>query len=200
MGLGYSVMGQLGLLSSLGLVRVSGQDVTALTDYLERRSWDFDIARPKRLNAAKQLAVSLRTSLPLVVGAEHLSGSVHAFANQLNETAKTLAIPWQLPELNHHLLEGLRYPRAAQRAAMIIFGSTLYHPRLRARVRVTRELVERSGLKAVVVPARGDDRLTQALDLLVLAGYTSLDLSVLHRVNPLAIPTVDELKRRLKHS
>ncbi|MBI4089812.1 MAG: hypothetical protein HY421_00250 [Candidatus Kerfeldbacteria bacterium] len=197
LGLGYSVMGQLGLLSSLGLVSISGRTVARLADYLERRAWGFDIARSKRVNAAKQLAASLRSSLPLLVGAEHLSGSVHAFANQLNETAKTLATPWQLPELNHHLLEGLRYPPAAQRATMVIFSSRLYRSRLVRRVRVTRELVERAGLSASVVPVQGGDRLTEAFDLLVLAGYTSLYLSVLHGVDPLAIPTVNELKRRL---
>ncbi|MBI4426123.1 MAG: hypothetical protein HY567_00955 [Candidatus Kerfeldbacteria bacterium] len=197
LGLGYSIMGQLGLLAGLGLIRLPGRAVTSLAAYLERRAWDFDVARPKRTNPAKQLAVTLRTSLPIVVGAEHLSGSVHAMANQLNETAKTLAVPFQLPELNHHLLEGLRWPRAVRQATMVLFRSDLYHRRVATRVRVTAELAERAGLRATVVPVHGMDRLTQAFDLLVFAGYVSLYLAVVHGVDPLAIPTVDELKRRL---
>lgn len=40
---------------------------------------------------AKDIVNELRDKILVVVGAEHLVGNAHIFANQLNETAKTIS-------------------------------------------------------------------------------------------------------------
>jgi glucose/mannose-6-phosphate isomerase len=197
MGLGYSVMGQLGLLSSVGLLKVAHADATAIVRYVRHRAKAFETTVPTSRNEAKSLAASLLGRIPVLIGTEHCSGSIHAFANQLNETPKTFAIPFIVPELNHHLLEGLRFPKAVKNGTFIFVSSSHYDDRITKRQHITAEIVKKRGLKVVQYRVRGADRLTQAFDLLVLAGYTSFYLSVLHNCDPLEIQTVNEFKERL---
>lgn len=197
MGLGYSVMGQLGLLSALGVLRVSSSDVQSAIQTVMRRLKQSDPMTPLARNQAKRLARSLAGRFPILIGADPLMGSLHAFANQINETAKVFAVSFPLPELNHHLLEGLRFPRPIKQATFVGFDSDLYPSRISQRERITLEIVRKLGLKSERIAAAGTTRLDQAFDVLGLAGATSFYLSVLNRVDPLKIPTVDELKRRL---
>lgn len=197
MGLGYNAMGQIGLLTALGYIRTTQSQVDATVTSVIRRSRACHPTVPTSRNPAKQLARGLAGRLPVLFGHEHLVGSVHAFANQLNETAKAYAVPFALPELNHHLLEGLRFPAAVRRAAFLTLASSFTSPRVRARQRVSAEILRRQGGRVIEVVLRGRTRLEEAFDLLALAGSTSLFLSVLHRADPLKIATVNELKRRL---
>jgi glucose/mannose-6-phosphate isomerase len=200
MGLGYSIMGQLGLLSSLKLLPVTLPNIQEAIGVVERRTRQSDPDIPVARNQAKRLANALVGRFPILMGAGPLIGSLHAFANQLNETAKIFAVPFSLPELNHHLLEGLRYPRAIKQGTLVAFHSDLYRPRIVQREKATLDIVRRLGLRTERVAVNGSSRLAQALDLLGLSGATSFYLSVLNRVDPLKIPTVDELKRRLRRA
>lgn len=197
MGLGYNAMGQIGILTALGYLRISREEVTAIVRHVERRVVAFAPSSVLARNPAKQLAAVLARRIPILVGAEHLVGSVHAFANQLNETAKSFAVPFVIPELNHHLLEGLRYPGAVKTGAFVFINSVLVDPRITLRQHITQQIVVRKGLRATRYAAKGSSRLMEAFDVLALAGYTSLYLSVLHKVNPLEIQTVNEFKQRL---
>lgn len=197
MGLGYSAMGQLGLLAALGLVRVSQKEVLAVADGIEKRTASIDVMVPTKRNIAKRMAAELRGRIPVLVGAEHLSGSMHVFANQLNETAKTFAASFSLPELNHHLLEGLRHPAVIRRGVFVFANSPHYRKRIRQRQNITRQIVERRGIATATIPVRGTSALAEAFDLITIAGFVSFYLSVLHNVNPMTILSVDEFKRRL---
>ncbi len=58
---------------------------------------------------------------------EHLVGSCHSFKNLLNETAKTFAVLFDIPELNHHLMEGLKNPsRIREFFKFVFFESELF--------------------------------------------------------------------------
>lgn len=197
MGLGYSVMGQLGLLTSAGILRVTSAEASEAITTVKQRLKNSDPSVPTERNKAKRLAWTLLGRTPILIGAGPLVGSLHAFANQLNETAKVFATSFPLPELNHHLLEGLRFPRLIRQGTVVAFHSDLYWPRIVERERITLEIVRKMKLGAERVVVNGPSRLAQAVDVLGLAGATSFFLSVLYRVDPLAIPTVVELKKRL---
>ncbi|MBI4092580.1 MAG: hypothetical protein HY420_01520 [Candidatus Kerfeldbacteria bacterium] len=200
MGLGYSIMGQLGLLTALGLMRVSQSEVLALTAAVEEQIRERDSGVPRKSNAAKQLAERLYGTIPVLVSGEHLVGSMHAWANMLNETAKTLAASFPLPELNHHLLEGLRYPGSTRQLNFVFADSSSLSQKLRSRLRITSQLVDRRHISTVVQRVHGQTLLEEAFDVLTLGGFVSFYLSILNHVDPLAIPTVDEFKRRLGRS
>nr|MBP9748675.1 hypothetical protein [Patescibacteria group bacterium] len=156
---------------------------------------------PYEKNPAKKIAVALQGSAVLYVGAEHLEGSVHALTNQTNETGKQFACWFPLPELNHHLMEGLAYPKQLKKTTQAVFlSSSLYHPRVQERFALTEDVVRKNGLVTQEWHSAETSKLAQAAELLVFGGALTYYLGILHRENPSAVRWVDYFKQRLKKS
>ncbi len=149
-------------------------------------------------NAAKETAFHLEARAALVVASAHLAGNARALANQLNETAKSFAVPFEIPELNHHLMEGLLFPASNRGALLFVFiESPLYGARLRARYAATREVVARQAVAERTIAPRGDTPLAEALDALAFGSYLAYYLALRNGQDPAAIPWVDHFKARL---
>jgi glucose/mannose-6-phosphate isomerase len=134
-----------------------------------------------------------------MVGSEFLAGNIHVFANQINENAKALAAYFLLPELNHHLLEGLTFPKTNQKLLCFFFlTSPLYDKRNQARVEVTQKVLVKKKIDFTVYPVSSPDKLSAAVEVLVLGSYVSFYLAILYGVNPSLIPWVDYFKAELK--
>jgi glucose/mannose-6-phosphate isomerase len=66
---------------------------------------------PQEQNQAKILAFMFWKKT-ILVGGSFLEGALHIGANQLNENAKIFADYKIVPEINHHLMEGLTFPKS----------------------------------------------------------------------------------------
>ncbi|MCH8049640.1 SIS domain-containing protein, partial [Patescibacteria group bacterium] len=110
LGLGFSMAGILGLLARAGMIRVSSKEIEqmrqAMNEVVDVSALDIHI----KDNPAKTVARALQNRAVMIVGAEHLVGNAHVLANQINESSKQFAMFTEMPELNHHLIEGLTYP------------------------------------------------------------------------------------------
>lgn len=198
MAVGYSVMGTIGVFVRLGLLSVAEEDVMAVATYLEslHAQWGADV--DEDANLAKQVARSMNGTIPVYVSSEHLEGSVHVATNQLNENGKTFAARFILPELNHHLIEGLVYPKELiSKLSFVFFESTLYHVRNQKRYRITEELATKQGIQVLRYEARGASRLEQALETIVFGAYVSFYTAMILEIDPSPIPNVDYLKEAL---
>jgi len=133
MAIGYAIIGQIGLLKSLGLIDAKNIDIDAIISFLrEKTTW----LNPEAIDSeAKKLAKMAEDKIIYLVSAEHLTGPTHVINNQLNENAKHLTVELKLPELNHHYMEGLPHPEAAKERCVFWFiNSELYSPKLQLRV------------------------------------------------------------------
>ncbi len=156
------------------------------------------VAARRPANRAKEIALFLEGRAVAVVAAEHLAGAARALANQLNETAKTFAAPFELPELNHHLMEGLLLPRSnPDSLAFLLVESPRYSPRIRARFAATREVVASQKIPDETFVPAGGSPLSEALDALAFGSYLALYLALRGGQDPAAIPWVDHFKARL---
>ena len=199
MGLGYSLGAQLGLLKKVGLLDIAEQEIKDSLTGLAKLHRKFGASNPEKNNPAKKLAVFLRNKTALAVAAEFLSGNAHVFANQINENAKNFADYFLISELNHHLLEGLSFPRSnAGHLAFVFFDSRLYFPLNQKRLRITRDVAAKNKIKSFYYRLSGPDKLSQVLEMLVFGSYASFYLAVLNNVNPSKIPWVDYFKAKLK--
>jgi glucose/mannose-6-phosphate isomerase len=198
MAVGYSVMGIMGILYTLGKLTIEPSVVASAIATMTTLHERYEIDAPLETNPAKQLATQLVHHVPVLVSSEFLEGSTHVMTNQLNENAKQFASRFMIPELNHHLIEGLKLPKTvlAQHCAVFI-QSALYHPRNQARHTITKQLCEQEGLQTTSVTLTGTTKLDHALELLTLGGYTSFYLSILNGLDPSPIPNVDYLKEEL---
>ncbi|MBU0671340.1 hypothetical protein KKF29_04230, partial [Patescibacteria group bacterium] len=139
-----------------------------------------------------QAAEQARGTMPMWVAAEHLKGNAHILANQTNETGKEFATWFSVPELNHHLMEGLSFPKEMKKMLMfVLFDSDLYYKRNRVRMKLTKEVIEKNKVKTGVVKVVGKNKAEQVFGMLAWGGYFSLYMAMLNEIDPSLIPWVD---------
>jgi glucose/mannose-6-phosphate isomerase len=164
-------------------------------------TWEKRLAsdQPLAVNPAKQLAERTEKKTLLLISAEHLNGTALAVRNMIHETAKTFATTAVVPDLNHHLLEGLSFPAdLGVNLTVISFFSTLYSKVIRRRLQVTQEIFTRQHIEWITVDLSARTRLEDVYRLLIFGGYFSYYLAMLYGVDPGPIPKVDYLKIQLK--
>lgn len=199
MGLGYSVFGQIALLVHVGLLRVSGSEIKNCLQVIARYSSLFGIDTPQEKNIAKQLAASLSGKSVWYVASEHLSGNAHIAANQMNENAKRFAGYFIVPELNHHLMEGMLYPEANKSGIkFLMVESSLYNAHVQKRYEITKKILDKNSIEYAVYVAQEKNKLAQACEVLILGSYISFYSAMLQGIDPTAIPFVDFFKAELK--
>ncbi|PIW36712.1 MAG: hypothetical protein COW24_04070 [Candidatus Kerfeldbacteria bacterium CG15_BIG_FIL_POST_REV_8_21_14_020_45_12] len=199
MAVGYAVMGTLGAFSSLGFVNISDEQVTNMTTELERLSHVVGADVPTEVNPIKQLAVSAQDKFIQFISSEFLLGATHVMTNQTNENGKHIAGRFPIPEMNHHLIEGLVYPKELLEQTLFVFiTSDLYHPRNQVRHKVTAEVVEKNNIGTGEINLTGSSKFIQAFELLLYGSYLSFYLAMVHEIDPSPIPNVDYLKEALK--
>jgi len=196
MALGYSIGAILGVLARCEFVSISDEEIVQLVENIKRFTKELGIEKKDSL--AKVLAKKLHQSIPVLVASEHLVGSAHAVKNQLNEGAKTFSTLFDIPELNHHLLEGLKNPAKAKELLKFLFiESFLYTPRVQKRYPITKKVVEENGVEVISYQTKGKDKLNQVFELLVLGSFVQFYLAMLYEIDPTPIPFVDYFKKEM---
>lgn len=196
LAVGYSLLGQLALARSCGLIKVSEQDVAGARDAMRAVANECSLDTPLEENPAKQFAQQARGRVVLLASAGHLVGAVHTVNNQFNENAKTLSADFPVPELNHHLMEGLKHP-PGEHACMLLFSSKRYPERLGQRIDITRDVVEKNEVPCFVRAVRGPSLLAEALAAIQFGAFANLYLAMLYEQDPAPIPWVDYFKKQL---
>ena len=198
MGVGYSISSTLAILNKLEFIAIDDTEIFSIIRVLGESISDFGVESPENKNLAKKLALKLKGKIPVLVASEHLLGSTHAFKNQLNENAKTFANLFDIPELNHHLLEGLRNPHKAKELLhFVLLESELYSAEIQKRYPITRDVIEQNGVETSIYKVRSEKKLDQIFEILVLGSFVSLYLAVLYDLDPSPIPWVDYFKSKL---
>lgn len=198
MAVGYAVFGVIAMLTKAGILNVSHDEVISVVNTVKATMRDINVDVHSDANAAKQMAFQMFGRVPVLIGAEHLEGGIHVFQNQLNENSKSYAEMRVIPELNHHLLEGLQYPHDLEKTLFfLLFSSTLYHPRTQKRFEVTHEVIERAHIDATLVKIDSDTALEQVFEVIAFGAYVNFYLAMLEGIDPAPIPTVDYFKKTL---
>lgn len=199
MAVGYSVMATLALFDSLGLISISEEEVDAVISLLQSGHQRFGIDAPMDENPVKQLASTVEHRIPVFVASEFLLGSTHTLSNQTNENGKHFCVRYPIPEMNHHLMEGLVFPEEGlTNLHFVFFQSQLYHKRNTIRHTITQQVAEDAGIGTNLITMTGSTKLEQAFELLLFGSYLSFYLSMIHKIDPAPIPKVDYFKAELK--
>lgn len=198
MGLGYMIVGQIILFSKIGLLKLSENDLRNILETLQKYDKKFGVFNSIKNNPAKQFAKQALDRSVWYVASEHLSGNAHAAANQMDENAKRFAGYYFIPELNHHLLEGMLYPKTNKKEIMFcLFESTLYNDRVQKRYEVTKKVLDKNEIEFLLYKCESLNKLSQACEVLILGSYLSFYSAMLEGIDPTAIPYVDFFKEQL---
>lgn len=199
MGLGYMIMGTLGLLNRCQIIKIADREVHDLIGEIVKLHQVFGSRVKTGNNKAKQIAKSLRGRIPIIVAAEHLSGNAHIFTNQINENSKNFAAFFLISELNHHLMEGLPFPRTNKQVLCFVFvESPLYLEKNQKRLKITKQVLQKSRIPYLSYQARTLTKLTQVAEVLLFGSYVNFYLALINGVNPSPIVFVDYFKKQLE--
>ena len=199
MGTGYMIFGLLTILSKAGLFKIDLKEIKDIIADLENNSQKLNPDVKSNINKAKKIALELYGKTPILVGAEHLSGNLHALRNQINENAKSFASYLDLPDLNHYSMEGLVNPTSNKKnLRFLFFDSKLYHKRVQKRSELTKQVIKNNNIKISVCELEGKTKARQAFEFLQIGAWISYYLGILYGVDPIKIPWVDWFKKQLK--
>ncbi len=181
------------------LIKISENQINEALTKINHWHKVFGFKTPARTNVAKKLSEQLPGKIPLIIASEFLAGNAHVLANQINENAKTFADYFLSPEIGHHLIEGLTFPKANRQNLFFIFlKSKLYYPRNQLRYRITEQIVKKNKIKFASHQLVSSNKLDQVIEMLVFGSYVGFYLAILNKINPNPIPWVDYLKGQLK--
>lgn len=199
MAIGYAIMGMLGLLAHAGVFELTKQDVEDAVGAILSVDEHSRVEVQQEENQAKLIAFNLIDRRGVLVASEHLVGAAHTSTNQFNENAKTFVDYKVVPEINHHLLEGLRFPGSnAVNHLFVFITSELYSQRNQARMKLTQEVVDKQNIDTLEVKMLSESKLGQVFELITLFGYANFYLAMLENIDPTPIPHVDWFKEQLK--
>ncbi len=198
LGTGYSIFSQLALFHKLKLLKISPAVVSVVVKQLKQGNQDYGVWQKTEKNLAKKWALAFKEKILVVVAAQHLTGVGRVIRNQLHETAKSYADYYPLPELNHHLMEGLSFPKQNPQVLVFLFlVSNLYSARILKRFTITQEVVKKNQLKVYLYQPNHQSKVVQALVSIQFGAYLSYYLAILNQVDPSQIPWVDYFKKKL---
>jgi glucose/mannose-6-phosphate isomerase len=199
MALGYSIFALIGIIRKLKLIDFKAEQINDILIAIRDMNKKCSVNLSTKKNIAKMLAFNLVEKRPILVGAEFLEGILHVAANQLNENAKIFADYKIIPEINHHLLEGLQFPKSNKNNHLFIFIKSVFlNEKNQLRMKFTREVIEKEQIDNLEIKLEAYSKITQVFECLTLFSYTSLYLSILEGINPSLIPNVDWFKSQLK--
>lgn len=199
MALGYSIFGQMSLFSQIGLLPITEEDYQQVLTSIARLQMSLSRHVEQEENPAKLLAFNFVERQPIITASEHLEGVSHVFANQINENSKTYAEFRVIPEINHHLMEGLQFPTANESNLFFLtLHSDLYLESNQKRIDLTEQVLEKNHISFLSYQLQAPSKIAQAFELILLGSYTSYYLAMINNQDPTPNPWVDWFKSELK--
>lgn len=199
LGQGYMIAGQLAILNKLNIININNRDIPEITKLLENSNKLFVPRINFQENIIKKIAWKIKDKIVILVGAQFLSGALHAVQNPIHETGKHLAFYTILPETNHHLMEGLSFPSIIKNNVIFIFiNSNLYSPVIQTRLSLTRQVVKKNQIDFLEYKLKFPAKLAQNFELLQFGSFLSYYLAIIHKIDPAKIPYVTYFKKKLQ--
>jgi len=189
LGAGYTILGLIGLLNKARVINVEEEEITQAIIRMKEKFADLK----QQALADHEIFVN---QIPIIFSAEHLSGNAQIVRNQFNETSKAFSSYFLIPDLNHHLMEGLQFPTDAP-LHFLIFNSPNYSEKIRKRVELTIDVVHKNNYPVHEFTTSGQSLYDDFLEVLVYGSFLTLFLGLAYNQNPAINPWVDWFKSQL---
>ncbi len=193
-GYGLGVAMEVAALSGVGESLHTEIDVAAA--HAEQLVAQWGPAGPAD-SLAKTLAARLQGSIPVIVGAGLTAPIAYRWKTQFNENAKSPAFASELPEVDHNEIVGWKRTPALARMSAVFLDDCDLHPRARARIELTRELIGDAPVACELVESVGQTRTERLVSLVLLGDLVSLYVAILDGLDPAEIDVLHALKAAL---
>lgn len=190
LGNGYSILGLIGLLNKARIINIEERQIDEAITRLEEKL-------PEIKGQALVDFEVFENKIPVIFAAEHLSGNAQVLRNQFNETSKTFSCYYLVPDLNHHLMEGLQFP-PTHNLHFLVLTSPNYSPKIKKRMELTIDVVRQNKHEIHEFMTAGQTIYDDFLEALAYGSYLTLFLALKYDQNPAVNPWVDWFKEKLK--
>lgn len=186
---GFSIVQLFKLASEFGMIGKRWKsEMEKAVDYLETN-------QEKIHRAGTQLAQSLQHKLPIIYSTNWLEGVSVRWRQQINENAKKLAWHNYYPEMNHNELVGWR--NEDHNLAVIFLTSSFDHERVTRRMGLSESVYLKYTPHVHHCAAIGDSKIEQAIYLIHLGDFMSIELADLNNADSTEVEVIDWLKGEL---
>lgn len=198
MSIGYASGAILALLTKLGFIHMLSEEVDAAVLAMNTLLTEYHNGVGEDRNLAKRYALKIKNKFPVLISSGHLVGTTHTLKNRFNEDAKTFSALFDIPELNHHLMEGLQNPKRLRELLLFIFiESDLYPDKIQTRYALTQDVVAQNGYDYEVYKVMAKSKMSQIYELLIFGSLVVYYLTKIYDIDPTTIPWVDYFKEKL---
>ncbi len=147
---------------------------------------------------AHDLANKFYLRIPVIYSSTRFYPTIFRWKTQINENAKAFAHVAELPEMDHNEITGLIEPEDLVEYLWVVFIEDQDdNDRVKIRIKETEELIRDSVMGTTIVKTQGESLLERLFYIIYLGDYISYFLAINYNQDPIAIPRIDELKRRL---
>lgn len=198
--IGYMSIIMLGVLVKLGLVKGKENDVkelySVLSDIRDKEA-GFDV--PAQKNISKQIAVKLYKRYSVIYGTADTTEAIsYRWREQIAENGKALSSSNTLPEMNHNEIVGWKFPeKLLKDFKVIMLCDKDDHNRTKERIRISKEIIKKSGAEVIVLEREKGERLARIYSLMYIGDFVSFYLAILNNIDPTPVETIDYLKKEL---
>lgn len=192
LGNGYTIIGLIGLFAKLGLITMSESDMFNTFVYMEGK---MEYLKNKAIADSQQCV----GKIPIIFAAEHLAGNAQILRNQFNETSKTFSSYYLVPDLNHHLMEGLQFPQNSN-LFFVFLNSGNYSSKITSRMELTHNVVKMNKQQVFDYYPGGKTIYQDFLETLCYGSFLTLFLGLRYDQNPATNPWVDYFKAELQRA
>ncbi|MGZ4168319.1 MAG: bifunctional phosphoglucose/phosphomannose isomerase [Solirubrobacteraceae bacterium] len=146
---------------------------------------------------AKSLARSLHGTTPQIAGAGLTAPIAYRWKTQINENASAPAFASELPELDHNEIVGWEGASDLGRFSAVFLDDCDLHPRVRARIQLTLEVIGDQAAATHRLQTLGQMRVERLVSLVLLGDLVSVYMAVLAGRDPAEIAPITQLKAAL---
>jgi len=154
------------------------------------------LRKPIYREMAKALSEKLAGKIPLIYASQQFSAVAYRWKTQINENAKSMAFYHILPEMNHNELVG--FENLIGDYYVVILQDEEEHPRIRKRMKLTKQLIARRGVSSTIIAVKGACKLSRIFSAIYTGDWTSVELAALYNIDPTPVHIIEQLKEMLK--
>ncbi|MCS7385608.1 MAG: bifunctional phosphoglucose/phosphomannose isomerase [archaeon GB-1867-005] len=148
---------------------------------------------------ARQIAEKIKDHQAIIYAYKPLRGAALRFKQQLNENGKSWAKVEIIPEAGHNEIVGWRAEKNSLTNLKAIFIRDVFESKMmNARISAFKEEIERAGVEAIDIKARGREVLSRIMSVIYLCDLTSIYLALIKGVDPSNIEPIKNLKEKIK--
>lgn len=197
-GIGLLIGAIFGIMTRMNPESYKFVDPKKIVHVIERSLESLNKEQPTNNNSAKIFSIKNKGQAILIITANHLNGIGKISGNFINETSKTFSAYFTIPDINHHLMEGLAFPvNLKDNFRFILLNSSLYPEIIQKRFQITENVLIKQNYQLTVIKPESSEIISQVFESLVFFIMISYYLSIVNKQNPGSNPWVDFFKKQL---